>query len=818
MNKLLVQLVLVISSVIVISGCNSGGSLPAEEEVDVFFGPLPAGLPVYVEIVEPYFDTSESDDSEIALFSYKPQDSAADSSTQNQIFSSDSNIFVSLNTLDDSNNPGQTEYTALVKNDSVYLVNHLNNEIRLLSHFTTKVCELIPSEKPEESLESLGPDSSGRVLTVLHDKLIYVMTVETSTSASGASPSCTSGGKKRFYALPLDHQLDASVDEDGQIDALELVTEAQARSKLIFGWVPDPDNAAKEILDYAYLGYGGAEQKLKLFDKSGELVWSQHRVIESFTFDIDSSAPSVEYFFHVEALENYQYLVQLGLDVFVVDAGRDLISKPFNQIEYILSDRVLALSAKDVIANTADWDYLTRSQFAAKTVYDDDNLFIIDDSKIYQLLYQQGAPARNPTITTRVVKQDPLNIDGKEHLVRKQFSQFDLKSCASSDNYQTCFAAHDVEAQAWQFFTPCEDEFGCDSTTEVLDNCETLTEKQQTQSNEPLCSASYWWHISELNNPANDAALIAYMQYEDYIQDTDFTLNNGLLYVKAKMDQKDILLSYDFNQDFIAPKSLREHVLFGKRASLVGMDPYFVNNNLFLTALQGQALRSYECYKNYQKVTCLLHKFDDVEFKGACTGKDLSEGKCTAQFREYESKAFYCNESKLENLTCSDTSLDQLNSLAIEMEDEDAKWLKLYDYESDSDLIYLLIGEHDLARDNNQLDEGKIYLPALYKFDMTTGQKVEEAVAFFESGSIEQVVGGWLYKTPTMVASEVFGRINVISDEVVQHQGTKPINESALVTYLLEQSFEDEAAVIPEFIKAPKVAERLFERPATYTN
>ena len=816
MNKLLVQLVLVISSVILFTGCTTGGSETDAVETDVFFGPLPKGLPVFVEIIEPYFNTSKADETAIALFSYKPKTSANVPASEKEVFSTDSNVFVTLNTIEDT--LGRSEFTLLVKNDSVYLVNHLSNEIRLLNHFTTKVCEIIPTERVIESvIENADPLLEERVLTVLHAELVYVMTEETNSD-------CNGDGKRRFYALPLDHQLEVSVDEDGELNNLELVMESLARSKLIFGWKPDPDNAGKDRLEYAYLGYGVEEKKLKLFDKNKEVIWSQNRVIQSLVeTELNPGISSTDYFFHIEALENYQYLVQLGWDVFVVDAGLDLINKPFNQIDKVLADRTVQLSSEKFIANS---EYLARTEVAAKTVFDDENLFIIDNAKIYHLLYQANVPARNPSKITSVVNQNLSSIDGKEHMLRHSFSQFDLKTCDNSD--LPCLAAQDVSAQAWQFFTRCEDQDDCSAVTEVNDYCETFEERLQTQPNEPLCSASNYLHISELNDASNDATLLAYMQYDKYTQHLDLTLHNDLLYVTAKMDQKDILLSYDYNIDFTAPKLLREHVLFGKSATLAGMDAYFVNDSLFLTALQRGASRSHECYKNYQKVICDPSDMITTGSGGFCTGKDLLDGKCTNQFREYESKALFCSASQLADLSCSDANLSQLNDLAIETENlninEDAKWLKLYDYKSSSELMYLLIGDNALALDNNQLDEGKLYSPSLYDFDSTIMQKGNLLTSL--QGPIEQVVGGWLSKGPIEEVvdkglesgvSEVFGRMNVISEEVKQYRGTKGLTESALSTYLLELTLKDETSVRPD-IMAPKVAERLFERPSIVIN
>jgi hypothetical protein len=825
MNKLLFQLVLVISSVIFFSGCTSGGSESVEEETATFFGPLPTGLPVFVDIVEPYLSTSSTNENATALFSYRSQDSATQSATKNEIFSAGSNIIVSLNTDNDDNkdtlveeNLGRSEFTLLAKSDSVYLVNHLSDEIRLLNHFTTKVCEIIPTERVADSsidpitgepiIDPLtGEPISERVLTVLHAELVYVMTVESSST-------CISEGKKRFYELPLDHQLEISANEDAELENLELVMESQARAKLIFGWVPDgndEDGLPQDKLEYAYLGYDSEHKKLELFDNDKEVKWSQNRVLRQFDVaDLGSGMTSTESLFHLEALENYQYLVQLGLDVFVVDSGLDLINKvtgQFNQLSQIaniLTDKVVTLSSE----TTIDSDLVYA--LPAETQSDDENLFIIDDAKIYHLLYQTNAPTRNPSSITRVVKQNPLNIDGKEHLFKSSFSQFDLQACdVDADDLLACLAANNIEAQTWQFFTPCEEQFGCSVPNDVNDFCETLAERIQTQSGQVLCTPTDYLHISELNDIANDATLLAYMQYaENYMRKSIFTLSNDQLFVTARMNQKDIFLAYNFKLDFSQPKLLREHVFLGKRTSLVGMDPYFHDNNLYLTALKQGAIRSNECYKNYQKVTCDLSDLKEEGSSNSCTGKDLAEDKCTNQFREYESTALFCSVSQLDDLSCSDSNLSQLNDLSIEADNEDAKWLKLYDYKNLSELMHLLTGDHDLALDNNQLDEGKLYLPSLYEFDLTGMQKGKLLGSL--DGSIEQVVGGWLSKDPEDGVSEVFGLINVISEENKQSGGSRITTESVLTTYLLEQTFEDESSDIPDFNKAPKVAERIF--------
>ena len=154
--------------------------------------------------------------------------------------------------------------------------------------------------------------------------------------------------------------------------------------------------------------------------------------------------------------------------------------------------------------------------------------------------------------------------------------------------------------------------------------------------------------------------------------------------------------------------------------------------------------------------------------------------------------------------------------MAIETDEEDAKWLALYDYSKASYEMYILAGQHQLAVDNDLLDEGRLYSPSLYRIDQATGQYIiidqatgqKEPITSLE-GPVERVVGGWLSKEPEPGVSEVYGHIDVVSEEIKQTGGSKA-NESSLVTYLLEQTFEGSSSPEPNFIKAPKVAERAF--------
>ena len=121
---------------------------------------------------------------------------------------------------------------------------------------------------------------------------------------------------------------------------------------MVFGWVPDPEQdpapgpltPAQEVMIYGYLGYAVEEQELSLFDQNAELSWTQDRELQSFEqADIAPETLSKKSIFYVQALENEQYLVQLGLDVFVVDGGEGLLSKRSDEIDSVLNDKVMSV-------------------------------------------------------------------------------------------------------------------------------------------------------------------------------------------------------------------------------------------------------------------------------------------------------------------------------------------------------------------------------------------------------------------------------------------------------------------------------------------
>ncbi len=800
MNKLLVQLGIVFVSAVLFSGCSKEASVPATKEKDAYFEPVPTGLPVFVDIDEAIIADADNVEGASALYSYQIPENAAESAQIIKIFSADSRLVLSLNTLEDEF--GRSDVTLLVRNDSVYSVDHESNQIRLLSHFTNKVCELIPRER----VQTTDGISTDKVLTVLHDEIVYVKTV-----AGSGSNACQSDGKQRFYALPLDYQLDPTQNPDeNKLPSLELVPESEVRSRLVFGWVEDTDNSGQQILSHGFLGYSPEEKMLVFYDQDREIQWQQSRTIEALpVVSITPETKSKAYLFDVQALSDHHYLIQLGLDVFVVDSASAIFAKGFNETDTILADRSLRISPSLFIPETQDKTPIPYAK-PADIRFDDDDLLLINDNKIFYQSYRAQTPARNPSETYQIIQQHPISIDSRAFTKTRHFSQFDLKSCGSDAD---CLAAHDVEAQSWQFITACDAALGCTLNDQVDDYCETAEEKLITQSSEPLCTPSNYLHLSELNKPGNDLSFKGYMQYAaKFARSLDFALNAKRLYITARMHQKELLLSYNYAVDLAAPKASREQVLFGKRARLFGLETHFLNTNLFLNALTEGSLRTNECYKKYQRVQCDLGQINESGSNIVCTGKDLQEGLCTNQFREYEARALFCLNASIQDQSCSDSNLGQIAALSVENSDEDAKWLKLYDFSASSSPAYqmhLLVGDNDQAIEEAVINEGRLLNPQVYSVDPDLGQPL--SLLGVATGLVEQAGQGWIVKTAQAHEVEVLAHFQVIADELTNTQSSGL--KSQLVHYLIEQSFADANSTTADTIKVQRTVESYFDRP-----
>jgi len=812
-NKLLVQLsVIVLSAMLLISCTGREKADVVTAQSDHNIDPLPIGSSVFAEINEPFFVRPKRTSEEIEgkadlpdnlyLYSYAPPGADQSSSAISQILNADTSIVVPLNTSHDGE--GRTEVSILVQNDSVYKVDHVTNEIRLLNHFKNRVCEVIPVEIVDPSTRT-EPDEFN--FTVIHGDYVYVMTSDGDGTLS--AEDCTNDNNfKRYYKLPLNYQFGSIEEDDSTTDELTPVSEALALSQFLFGWLDDPNQAGELILKYGYLGYSGVEQRLNFYDQDSVLQWSQERVLESFpVVDLGTGAYSDKYLFELTHLKpshyskqtqdqsseqkklqflKQHYMLQLGLDLFVFDSGSELFSKSFGDVDSVLVDRIHKVSVTNF--TSINKRRVSEIVTVATTLFDDDDLLIIDDAKIYN--YSYGASVVEPNQKYEITYPKHVTINDIGYQEKRPFSQFDIKLCGDD---VACQAAHDLELSTWQFIADCSATDGCSSDLVMDDYCETVAEKLITQSNETLCTSSNYLHLSELNDSGNDAEFRGDMQYlEDYINDIELLLHDDSLFITARMKEKEILLRYFYHKEFSDSKLDREQVLFGTRADMHGLDAYLSNDNLFLNALVPSLTRINECYRNYQKVSCNLGETVENGPQSGCTGKDLKDGLCVNEFREYESKALFCTAEQLSNQTCNDSDLSQIDAFAKEGEADDGKWIQLRDMTAgtissddmpswlalsdktvsdvDASSMYLLAGNHQAALNAGVLNEGVLLNPFLSPVIETSGL-VGEPISTI-SGQVELVIGGWIMRGGETNKADVLGQLDIVSEEVIQIGGT----------------------------------------------
>ena len=651
-----------------------------------------------------------------------------------------------------------------------------------------KVCEIIPVEIVQTT--SVGDELTH---TVLHsDKFIYVVTVEGAVTAE----DCTKASAfKRFYQLPFNFKFDA--DDDDEINTNELeapVSESLARAKLIFGWVDDEvslEDTTDQRLTYGYLGYSLAERKLRFYDEKREERWCQPRHLQ--TFEVEELSPdvySLEYLFQLTALEQQQYQLQLGLDVFVFDSTTEIFAKPRNvslckfeagagvelpsdsKIENILTDRIFKTST--TLAGRTNTGETVKS---VMTLFDDNELVIVDDSSVFRYNYLATYAAPITSRTFSVQQPTSISIDNvASQSTAYPFSQFDLKPCTNHTKGSECSAAHDLEANEWQFITGCDADKGCSLAMAASDLCATAEELLANPNAGTLCSVRDYRHLDELNNASNDAEFRGFMQYDgDFINSLDYSLDDDSLFITARMYEKEILLRYFYNVELSGAKSDRESILFGERQQHFGLDVYLNENNLFVTALWKTQKRTNECYKNYQPVACDLGSSEPGD-AGSCTAEDVDKGECFDGFQEYESKALFCSAGELSDGTCSDDALLPVDLLSINPLAGSAKWLRMFDSASASSLksvMYLLADAQE-----NVLDEGVLTDPLLYEFEMSNGEPSFDKLLGQLNGKVEAVRSGWL-------SNDNLARFDVVTKEINSFARAATSVNSASTIYLV---------------------------------
>ena len=786
MRSVLAQLSMIVSVSLLLTACPSNeGAKAVSDPVDFFAGPLPQGLPVFIEINEPYWahdhlshDPSNTEDEDsLSLYSVALPEDGEVAKAPVAILSVSSDQVTSLNTVPDENDRARTEISILVNAGNVYKVDHQkgadnSGSIRLLNHFVNKICEIIPVDVVQTT--SIGNDVTH---TVLHsDKIIYVVTVEGAVTASDCANASSS--KKRFYELPLNFQFNANDDDESKTNELKPpVSESLARGKLMFGWVDDETtdtttNSEDQRLTYGYLGYSITENKLRFYDSDRVESWCQPRGLQ--IFDIEEISPgkySPEYLFQLTELEQYQYQLQMGLDVYVFDSTAEIFSKPLNVsycefgslpgdksssdiiIEGILTDRIfktgITLAGNTGIAETVK---------SVVALSDEDEVVIVDDSSVYRYNYLASYDIPVTSRNFNVEQQAPVSIDNMaSQSSAYPFSQFDLKGCTKNSNISECNAAHDLEANEWQFITGCDANKGCSLAVNTSEFCATAEELLADPNAGSLCSVLDYRHLDELNNPDNDAGFRGFMQYDrEFINSLGYTLHGNSLFITARMYEKEILLRYVYNKELSSVKPEREIILFGERKNHFGLDVYINENNLFATVLWEKQKRENECYKNYQQVECDLGNTLKGQV-GTCTAKDLDDGECFNGFQEYESVALFCSAAELNDGSCSDETIITTNDLVVNGVGESGKWLKMLDLDSGNspkDVIYLLSDDK-----GSVLDEGVLTDPFLYEVNNIDGEPSTENMLGQLSGKVEAVRSGW-------VSNDNLAQFDVITEEV----------------------------------------------------
>lgn len=767
MIKQFFQIFLILGMSVLFAACQNREADPVVEDADETTAPpTQVGEIKDVEIDEILFSRSVDDLSQsLSLISFAAPDDDTGSIATETVHSSTNGLVLSLNTSND--NGKKPDYTLLVDNDNVYSVNHATNKLSNLKHFKYKVCDIQPKEIVESAISGSG-NAKTETYTTKHAEMVYVI----SATNDAQGDACElSNSAYYYYELPLNYKFDASESDDAHTDDLEFVNEILAYSQLIYGWVENPLNAGEYILDYGFLGYSQALGRLEFYDRDRQLVWSQPREIGTYPLVSVDGQNNSGYVFQVTHLSNYQYMIQLNQDVFVVDSSRDIFAKQQSDVSDILSDRIFRMETY-LPYNTND---AHSGIYPVESYHDDNDLVLIDQGRIYSYQYRQNEFVPGVTAHQYVVL-DEIDYSKQDAASRKHrtFSQFDYQECPEEN--VACEAAHDITSGEWQFVTDCELSLGCELPVSNDDYCETQVELDVSQSGADLCSTQFYQHIGELNNEENDARFVGFMQYlTDSINSYQASLYQDSLIFSTVMSEKDILVRYFYGQPLSAPKSTRETVLFGADQELFGLEHFIENDNMFVNALIPQAVRSNECYKNHQRVSCLLGS-DESGRADTCTALDLKEGLCRNSFTEFESTALFCDAAALASRACDDQGINA--ALRVESESDDAKWVRLNDYsgvEADLGSMFLLMSDHDAALSAAVLNEGVLLQPDLYAVsddDGSVGSLVGKLSQLAET-PIGGVLYEWLNAGSDAQAPIVEGRLEVLSKDVDVYEGTQ---------------------------------------------
>lgn len=746
---------------------------PATEAASVrqFVDPVPDGDEQAMNIVQPFIGSRLNEDGEVndsqalSLFSF---DTAHD-----PVLNSDINptteilasvmppqrrgLVQALNTAHDET--ASAEYTVVARNDSLFAVDHENGTYRGLVHFAESVCAVKP--KKIVDAQQIGTEVTYRVL---HDMEFYVMTSE----GDGSERDCSNPDLiKRYYRLALNFRFDAFDSDPDHSNDLISVSEAEYNAELVFGWndagvsLSNPN----QILDYGFLGYDSTARELVFFDRHRDRDWSQPRRLERFEVTTSEGVFLPETWFKVRNLPHYQVLVELGRDVFIVDAGQAFFNPSSSEIRTILSDRVYQKTAEAGNTHARELNI----------VHNDTDVLILDADRLYRYAYAPTSVP--PSANTYTVHDLPALGHGTEQFENKHlFSQFDLRPCRAPffDDLDECALVNfDQEANVseWQFVTACTPELGCTTVVDNTDYCTTQAEFILTQDGRNMCTVLHHTHLNELNNTANDAGLLGFLPYvSKYARAVELQMDEDSAFITARMNERDILLRYFYEVPLTAPKSSRERVLLGGRIAHAGLDVYLNEGNLFVTALNNLApnVRINEYYADYQQID-----FAD------CSAGDLYKGKCFDRFNEYRSMALFCSAQTLAAGMCTDSQIIPTNTLAAHDADRDGKWLEVLDISNGGVQTRTM----SLMQSDSVSDEGVLSSPAIIAVDNLTGVADQGTVLGLIDGSVESVLGRWNLDNNV-------SRLNIIQQEIVSSEPSYA-NAGVLFVNRVEQSSQN---------------------------
>lgn len=817
----------------------------------------------------------EARDGALSVLSYDEDlvvDRSAGSSTPNPstVFNADNSVMVTLDT--EFGAQAKAEFTLVSAQDTVYAINLTTGEVRGLGHFSNTVCDIIPSR----TVTKTGPAGGFQTLTVTDAPVVYIETTEGLCTGDDSAQSNT----RRFYRLPVNYKFDA---EDIEVCVGEgngrnpdpatcfsrdfrAVTESEAKARLIFAWTEDDEISAagSHKPTWGYLGYGVNERKLRFYDANRSLVWEQERVVEQWVPTSLGQSNSPKYLFDVYPLSNvmdgstytgFDYLVQIGRDIFALDSTQDLFEVSPQDNESVLSDRIYQLDeTRSEIRNQA---FVQSVEF----VFDDDELLLIDQFKVFR--YNYGTSRFMPSVDASrafVLRNDlavsvdrnisareqlPLGLAGRKYETARldqsqPFSQFDIVKCSDQDSaaeINACENAHDVldrqlpaPGPAWQFITACEASLGCsipvDSTDYCVTDAELAIDPSLASLNNP-CSVSDYRDLNELDNTANNAEFRGFMQYaNDFARSLDYRLYDNSLLVTARMYERDLLLQYSYDQPLSALKEDRETVILGRQFSHYAIQAHIVSDNLFVDLLRPASIRSNECYKNYQRVPCNLGELVEEGQIGSCTGKDLADGTCFNSFQEFKSYALFCSAAELASGACQDQPCSVPGGCAPEVSPvydllvdpvnaPQAKWMPVAQQSTrGSETLMMLLAADDQADDPNDSsdsyirDEGILGRPSLHAVDKTDGSLDLNGGQAVTIATVNAEVESVLSAS----TSDNGSLLELVSEEVVQLGGSPIDRNISLLTQHAVQDLDGNDQT------AASLSDLQFRRPLTHVD